>query len=280
MDNATIKYCKDVLNSINEAPRYINEGRYNGKNQVLLLKVIGDLIEALEKVNGGEALVKQFASVQIEFGKPNIKEINIAAIKDSANKIQHEINEADKINHIVAALQLDNKGIMPLLEQIRLKQEEMRQSFQSAVDIDYEMYGKVSNLTAQVLDAYHFDVKERQVIIVHEQRSNISEKVDNTPVSKTEKEEKTDKVGKKQYLHIPPMGKKQFDSTIQFFKDNGARFDRMAKQWYITDERNKDVFKAYIPKDSVRAKLETNKAASKENANEKERNLQKEGRVL
>lgn len=281
MNNETIKYCKDVLHSINVIPPYIAEGRFKGKNQVLILQIIGDLIDSLSATQGNEKLIQQFTQIQAEFEKPDIKNINIVLIKDSAKKIEHELNEAEKVNHIIAALQLDVEDIMPLMEQIRLKQEEMRVSFQNAVDIDYKMYGKISDLTAQALEAYHFDVnKEKQVIIVHaqyEQHSSIKGKEDNPSAGKTEKEEKADK---KQYLHIPPLGKKQFDSTIQFFKDNGAKFDRMAKRWYITAECNKEVLKAYLPKDSVRAKLITNKAALKENANEKEHNRQKEERGL
>lgn len=89
---------------------------------------------------------------------------------------QRNLNEQEKVEHIVHALQLDAQSIMPLLDQLKQKQNEMRQSFQKAVDIDFQLYGKASSLTERALEAYYFEITpDRQVVeAVKKQQQKLS----------------------------------------------------------------------------------------------------------
>lgn len=53
------------------------------------------------------------------------------------------------------------------------------------------------------------------------------------------------------YLQVPKNLKKpDFQRMLQFFKENGARFNPDKKQWYISQEQ-KETFKNYLPKEEI-----------------------------
>lgn len=248
MDSTKLKWCNDVLGSVDDAIQRIKEGTFNRKQQYLLLEVTGDLINALDSdVNKEIAILLN--DIQREFETPQISDINLTRVSEIREKIAYQLNEVEKINYIQAALQLDAQSIMPLLEQIRIKQEEVRQSLQKAVNIDFALHGEVSVLTTSALEAFHFNIdSDKNVIAVAEIPK---EDIVQNPI--------------RRYLKIPPQGKKQFKETVAFLNDNGAKFDGIVKKWYITEACDKDKFAAFYEKDSVIDKLFEKKKTANEN---------------
>ncbi|WP_342755919.1 hypothetical protein [Kineothrix sedimenti] len=253
MDSTKLKWCNDVLGSVDDAIQRIKEGTFNRKQQYLLMEVTGDLINALEDSETYKELVTLLNKIQEEFEVPQIMDINSDRIIEIKEKMAIQLNEVEKINYIQTALQLDVQSIMPLLEQIRQKQEEVRLSFQKAVDIDFVLHGKVSEITAGALEAFHFDVNgDKEVVTVAE-----LPQVDKTQVIDNKKY--------KQYLKIPPQGKKQFQETVTYLNENGAKFDGVVKKWYITEEADKGKFTCFLDKASVIGKLSEKKKTTSEN---------------
>ena len=243
MDQETIKWIRETVESV----RVSIIGRYESgilkpKDQLVINEMLGDIVESLgdssrtenELVEGLEESLYRLSECLA--GK--LDGNNIGEVKSAAADVERKLDELDKVNHIANALQLDAQSIIPLLEQLHQKQEEVRQSFQKAVDIDFKIYGQVSDLTKNALEAYHFEIAaDKQVIAVAE--------VDTGKVEKTKPEEKdavkteTDASKapvpeeRKEYLYIPPMGKEQFTKAIAFLKENGGHFDAQKKAWYI-----------------------------------------------
>lgn len=248
MDSTKIKWCNDVLGSVDDAIQRIKEGTFNRKQQYLLMEVTGDLINALDSdVNKEIAILLN--DIQGEFETPQISDINLTKVSEIREKIASQLKEAEMINYIQVALQLDAQSIMPLFEQIRIKQEEVRQSLQKAVDIDFALHGEVGVLTTSALDAFHFNIdSDKKVIAVADIPK---EDIVQNPIRK--------------YLKIPPQGKRQFKETVAFLNDNGAKFDGIVKKWYITEACDKDKFAAFYEKDSVIVKLFEKKKTANEN---------------
>lgn len=257
MDKDKINWSKGVLESVDLASQRIQQETFNKKQQLLLLKVIGDLINTLSASVENKEIVEGLITIQGELEAPQISDINLNIIKDMKQKIAAVIGEYEKISYIQHALQLDAQSIIPLLEQIRQKQEEVRQSFQMSVDIDFTLYGKVSEVTLGAMEAFHFNVNsDKQVIAVAE-------------LPQEDKSQVTDNKKNRQYLKIPPQGKKQFQETVAYLKENGAQFDGIVKKWYITEACDKGKFVDFLEKDSVLEKLSEKKKAANEK-NEKD----------
>lgn len=249
MDSIKLKWCNDVLESVDNSIQRIKEGTFNRKQQSLLLEVTGDLINELEDLDANKELFMLLNEIQEELENPKIPDINLVKISEIRERTKLHLDEAEKVNCIQVALQLDAQSIMPLLEQIRIKQEEVRQSLQKAVDIDFALHGEMSVLTTSALEAFHFNIdSDKNVIAVAEIPK---EDMVQNPIRK--------------YLKIPPQGKKQFKETVAFLNDNGAKFDGVSKKWYITEACDKDKFAAFFERDSVIGKL----SEKKKTANEK-----------
>ena len=106
------------------------------------------------------------------------------------------------------------------------------------------------------------------------------EKVSSATEAQQENEEKDSQKSaneEKTYLTIPPVGKKEFEKTIQYFKENGARFDRYTKHWYIVDSIDKTKFEGYLKKESIVEHLKLNKECL-ENQSENEK-LEKKNEI-
>lgn len=71
----------------------------------------------------------------------------------------------------------------------------------------------------------------------------------------------------KTYLTLPAMGRDKFKILTEKLKEDGANFDPVKKQWYITRTCDKEKFSDYIPVDrsSVLEKLQDKKDAAKDN---------------
>ncbi|MCM1184542.1 MAG: hypothetical protein NC337_14320 [Roseburia sp.] len=48
------------------------------------------------------------------------------------------------------------------------------------------------------------------------------------------------------YLHIPPMGREKFAETVQYLKDNGAKFNGVKMAWYVTKNMDMGKFQQYL----------------------------------
>lgn len=71
------------------------------------------------------------------------------------------------------------------------------------------------------------------------------------------------------YLNLPKMGKNDFAKTLQYLRDNGAKFNSVKKAWYVTRNMDLGKFQQFIPdlpKDNERAsvigRLEDNKISA------------------
>jgi hypothetical protein len=243
MDSIKLKWCKDVMGSVDDAMQRIKKGTFNHRQHYLLMEITGDLINALEDSDANRELAILLREIQGEFENPQTPDINLIRVSEIRERIKLQLNETEKINYIQIALQLDVQSIMPLLEQIRIKQEEVRQILQKAVDIDFLLHGEVSMLTTSALEAFHFNIDSDKNVIAAAEIPK--EDVVQNPTRK--------------YLKIPPQGKKQFKETVAFLNDNGAKFDGTVKKWYITEHCDHDLFKIYLEKSSLINKLEGKK---------------------
>lgn len=352
MDQEIIKWIRETVESVRVSiiDRY-EAGTVRKKDQFTLTEMLANIQEVIEKEPDSnmsiEDLNQELGKLQVSLTgdlKDNIEEVKVVT-----ESVAFKVGELDKINHIANALQLDAQSIIPLMEQLRQKQEEVRQSFQQAVDIDYKLYGEVSDLTIQALDTFHFIVSdERQVIAlteiqvekdktvpIEENKDNGTQmemkeeqdapKEDVQPQQQEEREylhflpmgrEQFNKtvaflkkqgarfdgkdwymikgnipwnelaayhiepaVEKREYLHIPAQGKAQFERTIAFLKENGARFDTKLKKWYIFPEIDGNKAKEYLnQKDSILGKLsrnKENKGAPQIRASSKEKSMER-----
>lgn len=68
------------------------------------------------------------------------------------------------------------------------------------------------------------------------------------------------------YLKLPPMKKDEFAETVKQLKDDGAKFNKAKKEWYVTKDMDLSKFEKYISsKESVLGKLENNREKISEN---------------
>ena len=262
MDKKLIKWGQEISNSVELAIQRIEGKSLSNKDHALTLEICGDLIEELKQNENDKEIEGLFTKIQTELEEPDVEKINITGLKYLQQEITDKLYEAEKINHITDALQLDAQSIMPLEEQIREKREEVRTSFQKAVDLDVKIYGSVSEITIRAMEAYHFDIdKNMNVVAVQTEKVAADIKAVKEPEQRLSEDVK-------EYLSIPPQGKEQFSKTVQYFKENGARFDPFVKHWYITPQHNRDMFKTFLSKDSVIGKIEKKKNDVKEQSGE------------
>ncbi len=52
------------------------------------------------------------------------------------------------------------------------------------------------------------------------------------------------------YLNIPPQEKEEFLKTVQYLKENGAKYLPQQRRWYITADMNKEPFEQFLPKEN------------------------------
>lgn len=266
MDQEMIKWIKETLQSVRDSiiERYENNTMHK-KDQLTLTQMLAAIQDELEKNLSENAnvmeLKEELGNLQTALSGP-IKD-NIAEVKTAVEKAGRKLTEIEKVAYIANALQLDAQSIIPLLEQLKQKQDEIRQSFQQAVDIDYKLYGEVSDLTKQALESFHYALSaDRQVIavkpviseLVSEQNKDAETVVPDEPQpeqSENEKmpaqaEEKEDEQSplpldaqteKREYLHILPMGRNRFIETCEFLRKHGARFDDSLDEpkWYMKE---------------------------------------------
>lgn len=246
MNQENIKWIRETIESIRVSiiGRF-ETGTMRKKDQLTLTEMLANIQDTIAEEAVGnesvEALKQELAKLQDSL-TGHLKD-NIEDVKAATDSVERKLEELEKVNHIANALQLDAQSIIPLMEQLKQKQEEVRQSFQHAVDLDFKLYGEVSSLTAQAMDTFHFTVsEERQVIAVAPAMVEQKELIQPEPEQKQNPEEaRTDEKlpGEGlpeqsetwEYLHILPMGKNQFKETVDFLKKNGARFD--GSDWYM-----------------------------------------------
>ena len=140
MEQTTIREIKETMESIRTSfiPR-AESNTLNPRDAAFLSEIVGDLKKGIAEEAGRNENVKEIygylAQMQGLLDDPEPTSAQQIAGLEAA--ISRDMDEMEKIVHIANALQLDAHGIQPLLEQIRKKQEEVMQSFQAAVDIDF-----------------------------------------------------------------------------------------------------------------------------------------------
>lgn len=169
MDQSTMQWTREAINNIqSNLTVRIRERNLSSRDQQMMANMMAEIQKVLENQTAANEAIRELyenlGRIQEELTAPITREAadRIEAIAAAAGR---NLDELEKVNHIANALQLDAQSIIPLLEQLQQKQNEMRQSFQKAVDIDFQLYGKTSSLTERALEAYHFEITpDRQVI--------------------------------------------------------------------------------------------------------------------
>lgn len=169
MDQSTMQWTREAINNIqSNLTVRIRERNLSSRDQQMMANMMAEIQKELENQTAANEAIRELyenlGRIQEELTAPITREAadRIEAIAAAAGR---NLDELEKVNHIANALQLDAQSIIPLLEQLQQKQNEMRQSFQKAVDIDFQLYGKTSSLTERALEAYHFEITpDRQVI--------------------------------------------------------------------------------------------------------------------
>lgn len=170
MKQSTTQWAREAIDNIQfNLIKRAKEGTLSGSDQQMMVAMMADIRKELESQIGINEAIQElydnFGNIQKELSIP-ISSEGAARIERTASASKRNLNELEKVEHIVNALQLDAQSIIPLLEQLQQKQNEMRQSFQKAVDIDFQLYGKISDLTERALEAYHFEITpDRQVVM-------------------------------------------------------------------------------------------------------------------
>lgn len=301
MNQETIKWIKEILDSIEiSIIERFHAGTLKRGDQKTLSNMIGDILEMATEYTSPEnqlmeTLTQNLEKVQIILSNRIFVE-DVGLLSDGVVAIKRSLDELERNQYIAAAFQLDVQAVMPLMEQLIAKQEEIRQTFQKAVDIDYSIMGEPSELTLQALEAYHFKIANKQVVSVKSMEAN----QEVSGVGKTKEKEPTktireameslkekggrfdqevkawyiepDKISREEmnahkmgeYLQIALQGKEQFRETLSFLKENGARFDKNREGWYLTPESSQEKIKDYLnrqfaEKKSVLSKLDHNK---------------------
>ena len=169
MDQSTMQWTREAINNIqSNLTVRIREGNLSNRDQQMMANMMAEIQKELENQTAANEAVRELyenlGRIQEELTAPITREV-ADRIEVTAAAAGRNLDELEKVNHIANALQLDAQSIIPLLEQLQQKQNEMRQSFQKAVDIDFQLYGKTSSLTERALEAYHFEITpDRQVI--------------------------------------------------------------------------------------------------------------------
>ena len=160
MDQSTMQWTREAINNIqSNLTVRIREGNLSNRDQQMMANMMAEIQKELENQTAANEAVRELyenlGRIQEELTAPITREV-ADRIEATAAAAGRNLDELEKVNHIANALQLDAQSIIPLLEQLQQKQNEMRQSFQKAVDIDFQLYGKTSSLTERALEAYHF----------------------------------------------------------------------------------------------------------------------------
>lgn len=251
MEQTTIREIKETMESIRTSfiPR-AESNTLNPRDAAFLSEIVGDLKKGIAEEAGRNENVKEIygclAQMQGLLDDPEPTSARQIAGLEAA--ISRDMDEMEKIVHIANALQLDAHGIQPLLEQIRKKQEEVMQSFQAAVDIDFKLYGEMSGLTKNAMEAFHFEVNaERKVTTAwqapepsreHGTGTQMQER-EQPPVQPEEKAAggKPANDAAREYLKILPQGREQFKEATEFLKQSGGRYDPEKRAWFMPEGR-------------------------------------------
>lgn len=70
------------------------------------------------------------------------------------------------------------------------------------------------------------------------------------------------------YLNLPKMGKNDFAKTVQYLRDNGAKFNSAKKAWYVTKNMDLGRFQQFLPKNNERVSVIGKLEGSKKTASE------------
>lgn len=248
MNQETIKWIKEILDSIEiSIIERFHAGTLKRGDQKTLSNMIGDILEMATEYTSPEnqlmeTLTQNLEKVQIILSNRIFVE-DVGLLSDGVVAIKRSLDELERNQYIAAAFQLDVQAVMPLMEQLIAKQEEIRQTFQKAVDIDYSIMGEPSELILQALEAYHFKIANKQVVSVKSMEAN----QEVSGVGKTKEKEPTKTIReameslpageRREYLHISSDNRDEFINTTKFLKEKGGRFDQEVKAWYIEPDK-------------------------------------------
>lgn len=249
MNQETIKWIKEILDSIEiSIIERFHAGTLKLGDQKTLSNMIGDILEMATEYTSPEnqlmeTLTQNLEKVQIILSNRIFVE-DVGLLSDCVVPIKRSLDELERNQYIAAAFQLDVQAVMPLMEQLIAKQEEIRQTFQKAVDIDYSIIGEPSELTLQALEAYHFEIANKQVVAVNSMEVNSMEvNQEASGVGKTKEKEPLKTIReameslpegeKREYLHMSSNNREEFINATKFLKEKGGRFDQEVKAWYI-----------------------------------------------
>lgn len=169
MKQSTMQWAREAISNIKTSlVTRIKAENLGGRDRQMMANMIADIQKEIQAQKESNVTIRQLydnlGTIRKELTSP-ISKGSAGRIEAAALETERNLNELEKISHIASALQIDAQSIMPLLDQLQKKQDEMRQSFQKAVDIDFHLYGKTSHLTEKALEAYHFEVtQDRQVV--------------------------------------------------------------------------------------------------------------------
>lgn len=194
MNQTTQEWARETLKSVKiSIIERAKQGTLKENDQITVAKMIEEIqLELKQESERSEAIRElhdNLGRLQKEISVPLDKEKGIDSLEETVSAVDRSLDEIEKIKYIANALQLDAQSIIPLLEQLQQKQNEMRQSFQKAVDIDFQLYGKTSSLTERALEAYHFEITPDRQVVEAITKETLEEPAKNIPDRQTEASE-------------------------------------------------------------------------------------------
>lgn len=165
MNDKLIEWIRGLLVSSNAAIDRINNGTLSRKDQGNLIKMLGELQEELEKLPEFsrnpyiQEIGQNLTGLQEALGDKNTDEI-----KKKMGGVAKGLQEAEKITYIKEALQLD-ASTLSLEDEIKQRKEQIKDSFQKAVNIDIGTNGVISKILSESMQAFRFTIDENNQVV-------------------------------------------------------------------------------------------------------------------
>ena len=171
-----------------------------------------------------------------------------------------ERNDKEKRKLEIRRNELGMQAMRYDLWQINIE-EDLVETLYRLIDVDIKLgEGELSKIARNIISALGYSLIEieGQRTLINKRTGERAERNlvyslldDNTD---NEKEEDTYKdtdneeeyEGRTRYLYIPPGPRSTINDTIRLFKENGARYDKEKKRWYIKGDTDIDKFTPFL----------------------------------